>query len=167
MINPTLLFLSSLLFIACNDSSIALSGVVDSISETDARTSFCEELPFRFVVLKNEAVTTDLREIQVFLDPTAFSVENLRELFSHLSKRNPEPGLLQVSVITDWEQLGKWSDCSRGGIGGTNNDSNYNKFHRARYYRVAGQEYFRYSLLPTSPNLERVVISGNTKQSED
>lgn len=122
----------------------------------------CVKMKFRYIITENTIQSSNFRKIEVFLDEKEFSVENLKELFSYLSSKYPEPKYLTVLVKTNWAQLQFPSDCP--GIGRSNVPVKPDEFdyHQAIYYRRGGNEYFRYSVILKSDKLETYVIKGKS-----
>lgn len=120
------------------------------------------KMPFRYVVVNKWIKSSESWELSVFMDPEAFSVENLRLLFSHLSGKNPGPKLLTIKVSTDWSQLEAPDECEGSGASGetVRSQENYDH-HRAEYYRRGGNIYFYYTLELHTEKMEKVVVAGN------
>jgi hypothetical protein len=94
--------------------SIALAGglfatTVSSPSWTIAQQpSELFHSKFRYIILSTEVQAIgdhQMRSVDVLMDGSAFSEENLKELFELLSKRYPEPQWMDASVLTSLEQV--------------------------------------------------------------
>lgn len=106
----------------------------------------CVRFDFRWLELSNELYSSKFRHIDVFLDPKAFSEDNLRNLFEHLSKANGEPENLTVSVYTDWAQIDPAApNCPGTGISNMPEPPDKYDYLQATFWRRGEREYFRYS----------------------
>jgi hypothetical protein len=108
----------------------------------DQNDSKCKTLQFRYLVMSNVLATPKVRVIEIFLDDTAFSEGNLRELFQFLSKQFPEPAGVTITVKTDWRQLPFPTDCTPFAMssqGGKWKDFDY---HGAIFHRREGERSF-------------------------
>jgi len=122
----------------------------------------CITMPFHYVLADNWEKSSNVREIEVFMDDKAFSLENLKMLFAYLSDRFPEPKHLNVRIKTDWSQLNLPSDCPGSGSGGSNIAKVESfDYHRADYYRRGDDVYFYYTTQLKTEKMEKVVLSGS------
>lgn len=112
----------------------------------------CPDFNAEFLVTQNWLHSPKFRYIQVYLEPAAFSEKNLRKLFACISKENPEPKNLRLTLETDRSRV--QIPTGRPGTGMSNMppDPNQNDFLRAIYSRNSGRataydarEFFRYS----------------------
>lgn len=145
--------------VSLSDASTKTAAGTDNVEGSSI--SECEIMPFRFVILSSLLQSESRRLVKVFLDPRDYSLVNLKHLFDHVSKGNPEPGILTIEVFTDWQQLQFPSDCPGTGSSGNSPDvANKRKFNRAIYFRRGENIYFYYSEKPGTEKLETYVISG-------
>ncbi len=111
----------------------------------------CSTIEAEFLVTQNSLRSELMRRMEVYLAPTAFDEKNLRSLFECLSKENPEPEHLIISLETDWSRVHIPDGRPGTGASGGPRDPHENDFLRAMYYRRPekgdryGKEYFRYS----------------------
>ena len=122
----------------------------------------CEPNPFHFVIVRNDVQSENMRRIEIFMEATAYSVDNLKILFTRISDKYPEPKYLTIIVYTDWSQLDLPSDCPGTGIGGGQPRERPHEleFHHARYARRGPNIYFYYSVDLGTEMLETYVIQG-------
>lgn len=64
----------------------------------------CTQLEFRYFIISNELRSKKVRHIEIFMDESSFSTENLSILFQVISSAYPTPTRLSISVNTDWKQ---------------------------------------------------------------
>jgi hypothetical protein len=118
--------------------------------------------PFRFIVLQNSRYNSAIRHIEVFLDDSAFTERNLSELFTYLSKSNPEPMNLTVIVYTDWKQLPFYSDCPPIGVTNQPADPDEYNYHRARFWRRqingVNQEFFEFNPVVRTADVKTISL---------
>jgi hypothetical protein len=134
----------------------------------------CERFGFRWIEMYNYLASSKIRRAEIFMDPSAFNEANLRQLFEHLSRVNPEPSDLIVTVKTDWNQL-QPSAPSCPGYGASNMPEPPDKYDylQATYQRrhwieeKSWTEYFIYSpkTKVREPEFTKVVIR-SPKQEE-
>src|SRR5688572_27733210 len=104
-------FLISSLCLTLFVSSNASSHSVEALFACNDSTDDCVSFDFRWLEFQNVLFSKAVRHIEIFMDERAFSEKNLRALFVYLSKKNPKPGMLTISVRTSWAQLEPYSDC--------------------------------------------------------
>ena len=130
---------------------------------SEPRYHTCAQFKFKFFIIDDSLYTNTSRHMRVFMDEKGFSEPNLRTLFDYISKLNPDPVGLTVSVYTNWEQFdnplpdGCWMASSRH-----NHPVDY-RFREATYYRrdrPKNREYFRYSAARNSSETKTVILSG-------
>ncbi len=159
------LIISMVLFLSgwsCSSMPTRADAVeTEADSSVDSNAENCVTLPFRFVVVRDTLKSANLRDIEILLDSKAYSVENLKILFSYLSEKNVEPQYLTITVYTEWSQLELPSDCPGSGHSG-NHPSQQHKldFHHAKYFRRGDNVFFRYSSALGTEKLETFVIKG-------
>ena len=149
-----LLFASSLLLVlalSCvNESPQAREMIADSTA-TSANCEFsatgnCEKFDFRWIELFNYPASSKIRRAEIFMDPAAFNESNLRQLFEYLSRVNPDPSDLIVTVKTDWRQLQPTSrHCPGSGRSNMPEPPDKYDYLQATYQRRSWTEYFTYS----------------------
>lgn len=109
----------------------------------------CPKLSFKFEIAGNELYSEKVRHIWLYLEPSAFNTNNLRDLFACVSNANPEPVHLTVELNTDWSRLPDPTSTQPGtGCGGCLEDPHRYDFLQATYIRQAPREYFKYSPVP-------------------
>lgn len=108
------------------------------------RTVDCGDLKFRAIVTQNHLMSDKVRSMTIFLQPEAYSEENLRTMFTHYSRKYPEPESLLINVETDWERLPTADQCPTA-TSGSGPDATVNRSHRAKFRRVGGRATFRYN----------------------
>lgn len=123
----------------------------------------CITMPFHYLIVENVLYSPKVRHILVFLDEKAFTEENLKTLFQYLSKKNPEPKHLTITLKTNWTQLSLSSDCPQLGL--TNQPARRDEYdyHQAIFYRrdrSGTVEYFRYNPILKTADLKTVVLKG-------
>lgn len=136
--------------------------LVPIVHAQEAKNS-CKSLDFHYLVFENHLMTEKLRSIEVFLDTGAFSEENLRELFEHLSKKNPYPFNLIIKVHTDWSQLPIKSECPLTVVSEQPNIPDDNNYYQAMYTRRKRErviEYFTYNPELKTDKVKLVVLKG-------
>ncbi|MBL8125173.1 MAG: hypothetical protein JNJ39_13800 [Blastocatellia bacterium] len=106
-------------------------------------------IPFRYVITENSIDDPDdpkiaSRHIELLLDQRSFSEQNLKLLFTLVSKRFPQPNLLFVDVYTSLEQAPTPEERDLGGTSNLEDQTN-NRHLWAIYVRNKNDEYFRYS----------------------
>ncbi|HMU34436.1 MAG: hypothetical protein JSS77_11880 [Acidobacteria bacterium] len=158
LIKYSIVFLSVLSFSCTGVAHLQTQKTpIASMSEKE-----CITMPFHYVLVDNWEKSSTVREIEIFMDDKAFTLENLKMLFAYFSDRFPEPKLLIVRVKTDWSQLNLPSDCPGAGSGGSNIAKVENfDHHRADYYRRGNDVYFYYTTKLKTETMEKVVLSGN------
>lgn len=102
------------------------------------------------------------RQIWVFLDERAFAEENLKLLFSYLSKKYPSPNTLEITVETTWDRVPNPDDCEGDGISGGPDREDVDDYHWAFFMRRGKNEIFRYNPILKKPNIETVVLKGDS-----
>ncbi len=128
----------------------------------NARTSdasACHTFDFKYLIVKNVKASPEVRTITVFLNVQDFSEENLKELFSFLSKEYPKENILTVRVLTDWAQVNFPSDCPGSGVSGSKSTppENYD-YHEAFFRRMGEYKSFRYNPELKSRTMKRIPI---------
>jgi hypothetical protein len=114
------------------------------------------------------------RKIFVFIESHNFSKENIHAIFTSLATRYREPVPLQITALSDKENLRKAMDVSQMGYyvdfadtseGRASADDWHNKYwpaakgyFRARYYRSLVKEDYNYSPDPQKEELVEIVI---------
>ena len=142
---------------------VSCSQIKETVPEREALTvednfdAYNCALRFRYLVAHNSLFSSKSRHIEIFLDDRAFNAENLKLLFSCLSRKYPEPTNLTVIVKTHWNQF----PFHRPGEGSSEmpqapDEYDYNQ---AKFFRRGETEYFEYSAKLKSP-LEKVLIKG-------
>ena len=112
----------------------------------DSSVGICQRFDFRWIELFNYPASSKIRRAEIFMDPTAFSEDNLRQLFEYLSRANPEPSDLIVTVKTDWRQLQPTSrHCPGSGASNMPEPPDKYDYLQAIYHRRSWAEYFLYS----------------------
>jgi hypothetical protein len=168
------IFISLFICIACaqvstkTENSAYLNDIANVPTSTK-KTEDCLTMDFHYLLTENQLYSSEVRHIEVFLDETAFSEENLKKLFKYLSYKNPEPKHLIIEVKTNWKQLDYPSDCP--GIGASNLPERQDKYDyfQAVFHRTGSNgitEYFRYN--PTvkirDSDFKTVIIKGKSKE---
>jgi hypothetical protein len=122
-------------------------------------------MDFHYLIVADEQRSSVVRHVEVFLDEKAFSEENLKKLFAHLSPKYPATRLI-IEVFTDWNQLPLPSDCPGAGTSNMPDRPDLYDYHQAIYYNLPEREYFRYN--PTkkihSSEFKTVVLKLKEKQ---
>ncbi len=118
----------------------------------------CLELDFRYIVLLEAQYTPRSQYVEVFLDPTAFSEENLSLLFRHLAKNYSETRKLGVTVLTDWNQIPPPAICPPAGLSDTSNKKEEFEYHKASYFRNGNSEYFTFNPVLRTEKLKKVIL---------
>lgn len=121
----------------------------------------CGDLDLRYLVTSDRPVTDKVREVRIFLDPKAFSNENLRRLFGHISKKYREPDTLLIYVETDWERIVPPDACPSGDSS-LPKDPKENDFHRAFFRRHGSSATFRFNPVLKTTNYETVKLEPGT-----
>jgi hypothetical protein len=146
-------------FAAINISKAQADRTPNLAPATIASTQFCKQFNFHWLELVNAKFSNTTRHVEVFMDEKAFSEDNLRELFEHLSKTNPDPAGLTVVVFTDWSQFTNPSvGCPGGGCGECKSEPFKFDHLQATYWRRPDREYFRYSPKINTADFKKVVI---------
>ena len=164
-----LLSLSFLL--ACNDetSEVQLKTQDDLVfADTNIKVSAarCEKFTFRWLEIFNDLYSSKIRHIDIFLDSKAVNEANLRKLFEHLSKANPEPDHLTVSVFSDWAQLDPAApNCPGSGASNMPEPPDKYDYLQATYWRRGERQYFRYSPKTKVPESEFKTVVISPKES--
>ncbi len=122
------------------------------------KTEDCFTMKFHYLLTLDYMVTPKLREIHVFLDEKAFSEENLKILFSHLSKQFQEPNYLSVKVKTDWSQIPLPSNCPPKGTSNMPSEIDRYDYHQAIFYRRGENEYFRYNPVLKTSDFKEIIL---------
>ena len=119
----------------------------------------CKTFSFRYIEIENTLHSEVYRYIEIFMDSKAFNEENLKEMFSYLSREYPNEANLVIRAYTDWSQIDYPSDCPPSGIGGGKGKPKPEEFHfQATFNRRPEGAYFRYRETPMSKDLRTVVI---------
>jgi hypothetical protein len=100
------------------------------------------------------------RNVQVLLDDAAFSENTLKELFSLLIKRYPEPDWIYVWVVTSLHQVATPEEADLPQLSESNSNPDYDKYHHAVLIKQGEDEFFRYFPNPPSAQMKTVVIRG-------
>jgi hypothetical protein len=124
-------------------------------------SSKLERVSFHYVIFKNSLTNPDapndgFRNMKVLLDVDAFSEANLKELFRVISKAFPEPERLNLMVYTSVKQVYTPEYTHSNAP----TPPEYFYHHMAVYNRGKENEFFRYTLTPTSRELKTVIIRG-------
>lgn len=128
-------------------------------AECDNDVNFHYLIAFN-VVSKEKVISERAREMIVFLDEKAFSEENLKTLFTHLSKKYPYPNNLTVRVETDWENVPNPDNCEGFGTSGESDKENIDDFHWALFLRRGKDEIFRYNPILKDTTIKTIVLKG-------
>lgn len=121
---------------------------------------------FRFVILSDEVYDATgkkdmTRSMQVLMDDKAFSEENLTKLFKLLLKKYPKPNWMDVSVVTNLEQVATPEESEREMImSHTNNHPEFGLYNHAILRRHGGDEFFRFTINPPKTEMKTVVLKG-------
>ena len=134
--------------IAEANSTKSGNGVMESINPgrdpAMKSATQCGEIKFHYLVTQNELMSESVRQLTVFLDPTAFSEQNLQILFKNLSNKFAQPKGLVVIVETSWSRLALPDGCPIG-VSSAPYDSTENDSHRAIFRRLGSALEFRYN----------------------
>lgn len=118
----------------------------------------CELINFRYLITYDERFTRVSRNIGVFLDKTAFSEKNLKNLFVYLAKEYSGTKILIIHVSTDWKQLPLPVDCGPRGISDVSTEPENFEHHEASYYRNDNTEFFRYNPILRTGKFKKVIL---------
>jgi hypothetical protein len=142
------------------DEDQANPSSVESTQPVRPVKSECFTIPFHFILIRDADYSSNVKDVEVFLDETAFNEQNLKNLFLHLSNRYPQPAMLLIHVKTDWKQLPLPSDCPGTGASNLPLDPDRNDSYKAFYRRstVDGTEYFKYNPELNSDDYRTVII---------
>ena len=142
----------SFIFFAC----VFISGDSNKLAnaQISTRTSTVEScglLKSRFIVTSNEMYSVNVRHLEIFMDESAFSEENLTQMFKYLAAQNTDAKILGMNVKTNWKQFSFPDDC-RNGTGISNQpydpsvfDYYHATYHRSNFTDVGKREYFKYN----------------------
>lgn len=124
-----------------------------------------ERPKFRYVIISNKVDDTGRpqdtwRTLLVLLEPESFSEDTLKELFSLLSKRFPDPEWLKIDITTSLKQIPTPEEAEAPSISGGPDNLEFNKYHWAYMMRMKGSELFRYNPNPPRRDLKTVIIKG-------
>ena len=139
----------------CNGIS-AQTSRVDSEDCTDGITF--NYLITDNLVAKDRRPSRRARYIYVFMDENAFSEENLKTLFTVLSRKYPAPQTLDIQVETHWQRVPIPSDCE--GSGTSSNPDDGIDAHWSVYLRRGKDEIFRYNVELNDTDIKTVVVKG-------
>lgn len=127
----------------------------------DSENRSCEANSFHFEILRNDLQSETTRRIEIFMEASAYSVENLKQLFSKVSTKYPEPDYLTIVVYTDWSQVDLRTDAKGSASSGRSPGRPHElEFHHAKYFRRGENIYFRYSSELNTERLETFVLQG-------
>jgi hypothetical protein len=128
----------------------------------DSNKECLEHDEIRYLTFQNTVSKSNddpkVREIYLFYDERAFSEENLRILFTYLSKKYPKPNSMTIRLETSWDKVSD-PDCGEG-VGYSNRPDLEKKRLHAVFIRSGKNEFFRFTPTLESINLETVVIKG-------
>ncbi|MBX7173976.1 MAG: hypothetical protein K1X72_23600 [Pyrinomonadaceae bacterium] len=135
-------------------------------SNSRAEDNCNDEIKFHYLVVWNKTskerkINERSREVIVFLDEKAFSEDNLKLLFTHLSKKYPLPNSLDITVETNWEKIPIPNDCEGTGISEQPASKDADDYHWATFFRQGNRKFFRYNPVLKNPNIKTVVITDN------
>ena len=131
---------------------------------SEPRYHTCAQFKFKFFIIDDLLYTETYRQMRVFMDEKGFSEPNLRTLFDYISKLNPDPVGLTVTVYTNWEQFQNPLPHGCGMAMSEGNRPVDYRFQEATYYRrdrPKNREYFRYRLARNSSKTKTVILSGD------
>jgi hypothetical protein len=134
-------------------------------SKKAAVDNCADEPKFKFIIIDNTAskdADGTHREMLIFLDPKAFNTENLKSLFTKLSRKYPLEEYFYISVSTSWETTPSSLiyDCERPGQSGSSSDSKKDESHWALFIRSGKDEIFRFNPELGSSDIETVLLKG-------
>jgi hypothetical protein len=132
----------------------------DHFGSVDRRfTEDCMKMAFRYLITENEQRSSTVRHIEVFMDVAAFSEDNLKTLFTHISNKYPSSKILAIRVSTNWKQLPLPTDCPPT-ASSSNNTKRDNSHHQAFFYRYGENAYFRYNPVLNTDDFTSIVLNG-------
>lgn len=104
---------------------------------------------FRYIIFDNELDERFGREltsryVAVLMDAKAFNEDNLKILFSLISKRFPAPKSLYIEVFTNLEQTYTPEEKDSGGNSDSGEPARGYEFDWAVYIRTHDNEFFSY-----------------------
>ena len=108
------------------------------------RSESCNNFDFRFFVTLDWQMSENVRKLEVFLDPSAFNENNLKDLFSYLSRKNPDSKILIIEVETEWKRMPVANACPSGDSE-LPLDPKRNDFHVATFRRGGKHAQFKYN----------------------
>ena len=126
----------------------------------------CDDgLTFHYVVThnlvpKNGIRSERMRDLWIFMDERAFSEENLKSLFTTMSRKYPKPQMLNIWVETNWERVPIPSDCEGSGTSSNADREDVDEYHWAVFLRRGKDEIFRYNPVLKNTSIKTVVIKG-------
>lgn len=160
------IFFQLFLFLSCEQFTETADKNLETMStqtlESLKTPDDCEIMKFRFLITQDYQASSVVRKVEIFLDKKAFSEENLRKLFSKVSKKHSEATFLIVVVNTDWEQLSMPiypEDCPGVGSSGNGKPQMF-EYHEARYYRRGENEFFTYNPTLGTADFKDVILKG-------
>jgi hypothetical protein len=107
-----------------------------------------------------------VRNICVLMDEDSFGPESLKELFSLLSKRFPEPAVFVCSVKTSLDQLNTPEEEDNLMSLHKEEPHLVDHHHRAIFIRSADNEIIRYTAAPGDTSLKTIVLKGKDPVSK-
>ena len=126
----------------------------------------CDDNPkFRYLIVSNQVAmnghpSEKAREILVFMDEKGFSEENLKVLFTKLSKKYSYPSILDIRVETNWSRIPTPEECEGWGTSGEPDRGDEDDYHWAVYLRNGENEIFHYNPTLKDTLVKTVVIKG-------
>ncbi|MGE0887740.1 MAG: hypothetical protein AB7P14_29820 [Blastocatellales bacterium] len=120
---------------------------------------------FKYLIFRNaldekKEVQHIRRTLGIFLEEKAFSEQNLKELYSLLSKRFPEPSWLEIWVYTDLNQVETPEEADTPKSSNTPDNLEIDRFYWAWIYSNKGNTFFRYNINPPNKQIKTVIIAG-------
>lgn len=149
----------------CSDEQENTNVSSDYVSKPE-ESSDCSKFPFKFVVVKNIKMTSKSRHIKIFIEPNAFSEDNLIYFFKRFSNDFVSQERLYISVITDWKQLSYRYPlyCPRGGISGSKAPKiKIDNFNYAKFSRGFSGEYILIYPKGDSKKMKRIILRNKTQ----
>lgn len=93
----------------------------------------------------------NVRHLNVFMDESAFSEDNLTQMFKYLETRYKDVKILVINVKTNWKQISFPDDCMNGmAISNSPYDPSIFDYYHATYTRsnfsdIGRRENFKYN----------------------
>ena len=134
-------------FVSCEPNELVNAQISTKTDTVEA----CGRLRSRFFVTRSSMYSENVRNLDVFMDESAFSEENLKQMFNYLEAQNTDAKILIIKVKTNWKQFSFPDDCLNGtGASNMPYDPSIFDYYHATYNRsnfpdTGRSEFFKYN----------------------